>query len=178
MISWAYEKEIIIKAQFRWIRLYIPLDPVPQSWVFEKSSHRFSLVFRINFCFLLRPRRFVKFLFVTCPNPAIIVREFLSINLPASSSSQGRQTGDAIETVGFSLCSGMDSSSLIQGLLLATGRSSYLHVLELSMSGLWQYRWLYNLIKTETARLWQYGLWSFQMGGTKLERFLPKNQHM
>ena len=25
--------------------------------------------------------------------------------------------------------------------------------------------------------LWQYGLWSFQVGGTKLERFLPKNQH-
>ena len=25
--------------------------------------------------------------------------------------------------------------------------------------------------------LWQYGLWSFQMGGIKLERFLPKNQH-
>ena len=25
-------------------------------------------------------------------------------------------------------------------------------------------------------RLWQYGLWSFQQGGTKLERFLPKNQ--
>ena len=25
--------------------------------------------------------------------------------------------------------------------------------------------------------LWQYGLWSFQIGGTKLERFLPKNQH-
>ena len=24
--------------------------------------------------------------------------------------------------------------------------------------------------------LWQYGLWSFQMGDTKLERFLPKNQ--
>ena len=23
----------------------------------------------------------------------------------------------------------------------------------------------------------QYGLWSFQTGGTKLERFLPKNQH-
>ena len=27
------------------------------------------------------------------------------------------------------------------------------------------------------CRLWQYGLWSFQMGGTKLERFLRKNQH-
>ena len=27
------------------------------------------------------------------------------------------------------------------------------------------------------CRLWQYGLWSFQTGGTKLERFLPKNQH-
>ena len=25
--------------------------------------------------------------------------------------------------------------------------------------------------------LWQYGLWSFQTWGTKLERFLPKNQH-
>ena len=27
------------------------------------------------------------------------------------------------------------------------------------------------------SRLWQYGLWSFQMGYTKLERFLHKNQH-
>ena len=26
--------------------------------------------------------------------------------------------------------------------------------------------------------LWQYGLWSFQAGGTKLESFLPKNQHI
>ena len=26
-------------------------------------------------------------------------------------------------------------------------------------------------------RLWQYRLWSFQTGGTKLERFLHKNQH-
>ena len=25
--------------------------------------------------------------------------------------------------------------------------------------------------------LWQYGLWGFQSEGTKLERFLPKNQH-
>ena len=25
--------------------------------------------------------------------------------------------------------------------------------------------------------VWQYGLWSFQAGGTKLERFLPKDQH-
>ena len=25
--------------------------------------------------------------------------------------------------------------------------------------------------------LWQYGLWSFQMGGTILEICLPKNQH-
>ena len=27
------------------------------------------------------------------------------------------------------------------------------------------------------CEVWQYGLWSFQTGGTKLERFLPKNQH-
>jgi hypothetical protein len=25
--------------------------------------------------------------------------------------------------------------------------------------------------------VWQYGSWSFQTGCTKLERFLPKNQH-
>ena len=25
--------------------------------------------------------------------------------------------------------------------------------------------------------IWQYGLWSFQAGDTKLERFLLKNQH-
>ena len=25
--------------------------------------------------------------------------------------------------------------------------------------------------------VWQYGLWSFQTGYIKLERFLPKNQH-
>ena len=29
----------------------------------------------------------------------------------------------------------------------------------------------------EKCTLWQYGLWSFQRGGTKLERFLHKNQH-
>ena len=27
------------------------------------------------------------------------------------------------------------------------------------------------------SKVWQYGLWSFQTVGTKLERFLPKNQH-
>jgi hypothetical protein len=26
-------------------------------------------------------------------------------------------------------------------------------------------------------QVWQYGLWSFQTGGTILERFLPKNQY-
>ena len=28
------------------------------------------------------------------------------------------------------------------------------------------------------AQLWQYRLLIFQAGGTKLERFLPKNQHI
>ena len=31
--------------------------------------------------------------------------------------------------------------------------------------------------KTPVYKVWQYGLWSFQVGGTRLERFLPKNQH-
>ena len=34
-----------------------------------------------------------------------------------------------------------------------------------------------ELIKTGKCTVWQYGLWSFQTGGTKLEIFLPKNQH-
>ena len=29
----------------------------------------------------------------------------------------------------------------------------------------------------DLSRIWQYGLWSFQMGDTKLEILLPKNQH-
>ena len=28
-----------------------------------------------------------------------------------------------------------------------------------------------------TFKEWQYGLWNFQTGGTKLQRFLHKNQH-
>ena len=32
-------------------------------------------------------------------------------------------------------------------------------------------------LKIPQPSLWQYGLWRFQMGGTTLERFLPKNQH-
>ena len=27
------------------------------------------------------------------------------------------------------------------------------------------------------CKIWQYGLWSFKAGGTKLERFLHENQH-
>ena len=36
-----------------------------------------------------------------------------------------------------------------------------------------------NLKKVDIVHtdLWQSGLWSFPMGGTKLERFLPENQH-
>ena len=35
----------------------------------------------------------------------------------------------------------------------------------------------WQLPKLVAPALWQYGLRSFQTGGTKLERFLPKNQH-
>ena len=42
----------------------------------------------------------------------------------------------------------------------------------------WQ-RWrvLLTLISAIYSWLWQYGLWSFQTGGTRLEIFLLKNQH-
>ena len=33
-----------------------------------------------------------------------------------------------------------------------------------------------SLLEHSIGQLWHYGLWSFQTGGTKLERFLPKNQ--
>ena len=42
---------------------------------------------------------------------------------------------------------------------------------------------LYSVLDFQTCcsilgtAVWQYGLWSFQSGDTKLERFLPKNQH-
>ena len=48
-------------------------------------------------------------------------------------------------------------------------------------------RWMKNHMANEhrmkavkeggLLRVWQYGLWSFQTGGTKLEKFLPKKQH-
>ena len=34
-----------------------------------------------------------------------------------------------------------------------------------------------KLLCHQSIELWQYGLWSFQMWGAKLERFLPKDQH-
>ena len=35
----------------------------------------------------------------------------------------------------------------------------------------------FYLTKIHRGPVWQYGLWSFQTGGTKLEIFLDKNQH-
>ena len=40
-----------------------------------------------------------------------------------------------------------------------------------------QVRFLKIKLYTDECLLWQYGLWSFQTGGTKLEKFLPKNQY-
>ena len=41
-----------------------------------------------------------------------------------------------------------------------------------------QYSATHNMhCKVGTCAVWQYGLWSFQTGGTKLERFLHNNQH-
>ena len=37
--------------------------------------------------------------------------------------------------------------------------------------------WLHYIQRKLDNEFWQYELWSFQKGGTKLERFLPKNQH-
>ena len=48
----------------------------------------------------------------------------------------------------------------------------------------WVTQWIGIIFEGESFQsyiflcwLWQYGLWSFQAGGTKLERFLHKNQH-
>ena len=37
--------------------------------------------------------------------------------------------------------------------------------------------WISLPVVSQEGTIWQYGLWSFQRGNTKLERFLPKNQH-
>ena len=34
-----------------------------------------------------------------------------------------------------------------------------------------------NILCKKIVESWQYGLWSFQAGGTKLERYLQENQH-
>ena len=47
------------------------------------------------------------------------------------------------------------------------------HILFL-FQGSW---WVRDLGIFLLCSLWQYGLWSFQTGDTKLDRFLPKNQH-
>ena len=36
--------------------------------------------------------------------------------------------------------------------------------------------WAFPLKRGQVCELWQYGLWSFRTGDTKLERFLHKNQ--
>jgi hypothetical protein len=39
-------------------------------------------------------------------------------------------------------------------------------------------KYLFSIeIEISAIVLWHYELWSFQTGDTKLERFLPKNQH-
>ena len=76
--------------------------------------------------------------------------------------------------------------------LITTVRHAYLvsnvwHlVLVLKLDGFTRnHHWLLNNFKTEPLNtdnfglwtLWQYGLWSFQTGVTRLDSFLPKNQH-
>ena len=34
-----------------------------------------------------------------------------------------------------------------------------------------------TILDVPVCAVWQYGLWSFQTAGTKLKRFLTKNQH-
>ena len=36
---------------------------------------------------------------------------------------------------------------------------------------------LLDRLLNQAFPIWQHGLWSFKAGGTKLERFLYKNQH-
>ena len=38
--------------------------------------------------------------------------------------------------------------------------------------------WAFPLKRGQVCELWQYWLWSFQTGDTKLERFLPKNHNI
>ena len=55
--------------------------------------------------------------------------------------------------------------------------SNFFHELT-SSPGFWELPGvLSELPGGQPWEFWQYGLWSFQTRGTKLERFLPKNQH-
>ena len=64
--------------------------------------------------------------------------------------------------------------------MLCYGHSMVIWVVEFSSGGYKIQHTQRKLLNFEIGlmgRLWQYGLWSFQMGYTKLERFLHKNQH-
>ena len=45
------------------------------------------------------------------------------------------------------------------------------------LTRLWRWSRFFCRKKSLVCWVWQYGLWSFQMGGIKLERFIHKNQH-
>ena len=46
-----------------------------------------------------------------------------------------------------------------------------------TISNKWSWTNKANVIWVRKTSVWQYSLWSFPEGGTKLERFLHKNQH-
>ena len=46
-----------------------------------------------------------------------------------------------------------------------------------TISNKWSWTNKANVIWVRKTSVWQYSLWSFSEGGTKLERFLHKNQH-
>ena len=46
-----------------------------------------------------------------------------------------------------------------------------------AIAGPGQLSYSFEHLHMEKPKVWQYGLWSFQTGGTKSERFLPRNQH-
>ena len=61
-------------------------------------------------------------------------------------------------------------ASAQSGMFMCWGNFAQQSMLRISLSGI-------SFITRSEYILWQYGLWSFQAGGTKLERFLYKNLH-
>ena len=94
----------------------------------------------------------------------------------------GEISNSRFDYIEMSKCCGAGAMDLANPLLACTRVGFWLPAQFSGNREIIHYSWTFDLKPSSSYRcycciLWQYGFWSFQAGCTKLERFLPKNQH-